>query len=191
MKSIEPSACKNNIPYYSFICDEAAIALKLYLRERIEKNCSITDNEPLFASDFKMISKEDRKNKILCPRQLQDIVKIPAEKVIPVNGHFVSPRSLRKTFDSVLRAENVEGTHMDHKVQEFLVGHLLPGSQDHYFDRDKVEELRIEYSKLSFGRPSVGNKFKLLKQAIARAFQGTGLDADEVLKEYIEMKGRQ
>jgi len=188
MKLIEPAACKNNIPYYTFICDEATIALKLYLRERIEKLGTISDSEPLFASEYKLIPKIERKNKILCPRQLQDIVKTPAKRVIPQKGTYVSPRSLRKAFESVLHSELVEGGHLDPKVQEFLIGHMLPGSQDNYFDRDKVEELRVEYSKLNFGRATFSNKFKVLKQAVAKAFQGTGLDPEEVMREYMQMK---
>lgn len=191
MKIIEPAACKNNIPYYTFACDEATIALRLYVRERIEKYGAITDNEPLFASEYKLIPKIERKNKILCPRQLQDIVKIPAKKVIPKNGPFVSPRSLRKAYESVLHGELVEGGHLDPKVQEFFIGHILPGSQDNYFDRDKIEDLRVEYSKLNFSRATLNNKFKVLKQAMAKAFQGTGLDGEEVMREYMQMKQEQ
>jgi len=188
MKLIEPAACKNNIPYYSFICDEATIALKLYLRERIEKFGTIGDNEPLFISEYKLIPVIERRNKILCSRQLQDIVKTPAKKVIPKQGAYVSPRSLRKAFESVLHSELVEGGHLDPKVQEFFMGHMLQGSQDNYFDRTKVEELRAEYSKLNFGRVTFSNKFKVLKQAVMKAFQGTGLDPEEVMREYLQMK---
>jgi hypothetical protein len=68
------------------------------------------------------------------------------------------------------------------------MGHLLPGSQDNYFDRDKIEDLRTEYTKLNFGRATVDNKFKVLKQAVAKAFQGTGLNAEEVMREYLQMR---
>jgi site-specific recombinase XerD len=102
MKLIEPAACKNNIPYYTFTCDEATIAIQLYIRERIEKYGAIKEYEPLFASDYKLIPKINRKEKILCARQLQDIVKIPAKKVMPRNGPFVSPRAIRKAYESVL-----------------------------------------------------------------------------------------
>lgn len=188
MKLIEPAACKNKIPYYTFICDEATIALKHYLRERKEKFGAIGDSEPLFISEYKLIPRIERKNKILCPRQLQEIVKTPAKKVIPKQGAYVSPRCLRKAFESVLHSELVEGGHLDPKVQEFLMGHMLPGSQDNYFDRTKVEELRVEYSKLNFGRVVFSNKFKVLKQAVMKAFQGTGLDPEEVMREYTQMK---
>lgn len=188
MKLVDESACKNNIPYYSFTSDEATIALKLYLKEQIDKYGPKKDNEPLFTSEYKLIPRIERKNKVLCPRQLQDIVKNPAEKVIPQKGSFVSPRSIRKAYESVLHGELVEGGHLDPKVQEFLMGHLLPGSQDNYFDRDKIEDLRVEHSKLNFGRATISNKFKVLKQAVAKAFQGTGLDPEEVMKEYLQMK---
>ena len=64
-------------------------------------------------------------------------------------------------------------------------------SQDNYFDRDKIEDLRVEYSKLNFSRATLNNKFKVLKQAMAKAFQGTGLDGEEVMREYMQMKQEQ
>ena len=39
---------------------------------------------------------------------------------------------------------------MDPKDQEFLMGHILPGSQDPYYDRSKIESLRQKYMKIRF-----------------------------------------
>ena len=50
------------------------------------------------------------------------------------------------------------------------------GSQDNYFDSSKVEYLRAQYSRLNFGRPAIENKFKILKAAVARAFEDTDID---------------
>ena len=68
------------------------------------------------------------------------------------------------------------------------MGHILPGSQDTYFDKSKVEYLRAEYARLSFGRVVVENKFKILRMAVAKAFEGTGLDPDKVIEEYVQMR---
>lgn len=68
------------------------------------------------------------------------------------------------------------------------MGHVLPGSQDPYFDRSKVERMRTQYSRLKFGRAGVENKFRILKSAVARAFEDTGLDPDQVMEEYMKVK---
>jgi hypothetical protein len=100
----------------------------------------------------------------------------------------VTPYSLRKAFETVLHSELAEGGRMDGKVQEFFMGHILPGSEDAYFDKTKVEMLRAEYSKLNFGRVLVENKYKILRMAVARAFEGSSIDPDEVMEEYVQMR---
>jgi len=80
---------------------------------------------------------------------------------------------------------------MDVKVQEFFMGHVLPGSQDPYFDRSKVERMRIQYSKLRFGRATIENKFKVLKAAVARAFEDTDIDPEQVIEDYLKLKHSQ
>jgi hypothetical protein len=89
---------------------------------------------------------------------------------------------------TVLHSELIDGGRMDIKIQEFAMGHILPGSEDAYFDRTKIEMLRAEYEKLSFGRVIVDNKFRVLRVAVARAFEGTSIDPEKVMEEYIQMK---
>lgn len=190
MKLVDPNACKNNIPYYTFICDEAIQALNLYVRERKEKYGKILGCEPLFTSEYNQISREERSSRIMSPRHLQQVVKQAAQRAgIPKCRH-VTPHCLRKSFESVLHSELVDGGRLDPKIQDFFIGHILPGSQDAYFDRNDVEQLRAEYAKLNFGRVAVENKFKVLKMAVARAFEGTGIDPYKVMEEYVEMKHR-
>jgi integrase len=188
MKQIDPNACKNNIPYYTFICDEATQALKLYLREREEKYGKIMPNEPLFASDYNQIPREERDSKIMSPRQLQQVVKQAAQKAGIPKWQYVTPHCLRKAFETVLHSELIDGGRLDPKIQEFFMGHILPGSQDAYFDRTDVEQLRVEYAKLNFGRVVIENKFKILRTAVARAFEGSGIDPDKVIEEYVQMQ---
>ena len=51
---------------------------------------------------------------------------------------------------------------MDNGTQQFLFGHILPGSQDTYYDKTKDEYHRSEYLKLDFtveaGRGGVVDK---------------------------------
>ena len=188
MKLIDPNACKNNIPYYTFICDEATQALRLYLREREEKYGKIMPYEPLFASDYNQVPREKRGSKIMSARQLQQVVKQTAKKAGLPQWQFVTPHCLRKAFETVLHSELVDGGRLDPKIQEFLMGHILPGTEDAYFNKMDVEYLRSEYAKLNFGRVVIENKFKVLRMAVARAFEGTGLDPDKVIEEYVQMR---
>jgi len=188
MKKINPDGCKNSVPYYSFICDEATEALQLYLQERTDKYGQVDDNDPLFASDYNQIAKEQRKSKFLVQRQVQKIVKESA-KLAGINGwENVTPTCLRKSYETVIHSESYDGNTLDTKVQEFLMGHTLPGSQENYFDRTQIELIRMEYSKLKFNRIVIENKFKTMKKILAQAFQGTGEDPDKLIEEYIMKK---
>jgi integrase len=188
MKEADPGACKGGIPYYTFTCDEATQALRLYLKEREENFGNIEGAEPLFCSEYNQICKTDRKKKPLTPRQLQIIVKSAAKRSGMSQWEQVHPHCLRKSFETVLHSQLIDGSNMDVKVQEFLMGHILPGSQDTYFDSSKVEKMRILYSKLRFGRTTVENKFKVLKAAVARAFEDTDIDPEQVIEEYVKLK---
>lgn len=188
MKLVDPYACKGNIPYFVFTCDEATEAIKLYLRERVEKYGSLLGHEPLFCSEYNQLDKDARKSKILSPRQHENVVKEAARAIGLVKADNVTPYCLRKAFETVLHSETAEGGRAGEKIEEFFMGHVLKGSEDAYFDYTKVELLRAEYSKLNFGRVVIENKFKVLKSAITKAFAGTGIDADKVIEEYAEMK---
>jgi integrase len=188
MKEVDSSACKGGIPYYTFTCDEATQALKLYLKEREEEYGSIEDSEPLFCTEYNQIHKIDRKKKPLTARQLQIIIKLTARRAGISQWKHVHPHALRKSYETILHSQLIDGSNMAVKVQEFFRGHILPGSQDPYFDSSKVEKMRILYSKLRFGRTTVENKFRVLKAAVARAFEDTDIDPEQVIVEYVKLK---
>lgn len=190
MKLIDHNACKGNIPYYTFVCDEATQAIRLYFEERKERYGEILGDEPLFASEYNQISKRERRNKPMTSRQVQIVIKSLAKAARLPDWQHVTPYCLRKAFESVLRSELIDGGKLDPKDQEFLMGHILPGSQEAYYDKTKIEKLRSEYSRLNFGRVVVENKFKVLRSAVAKAFEGTGFDPNEVMEEYVKMKGQ-
>jgi cobalamin-dependent methionine synthase I len=48
--------------------------------------------------------------------------------------------------------------------------------------------MRNQYSRLKFGRSVVENKFKVLKAAVSRAFEDTGIDPEEVIVDYVKLK---
>lgn len=143
-------ACKGALQYYTFTSKDAAEALKLYLEERRRKFGEIRDEDPLFASEHKQLPRHKRSQKFITPREVQIIVKEAARKAGIKEWMHVTPHCLRKTYEYVLRSERIDGTRLDVKTQEILMGHKLPGSQDAYYDKTKVEELRKEYSKLNF-----------------------------------------
>ena len=58
---------------------------------------------------------------------------------------YMTPHSLRKAFERAVR-----NSGLDTKDQEFLMGHILPGSQDTYYDKTKVEDLRRKYAQVNF-----------------------------------------
>lgn len=184
MKEVDPCACKGRIPYYTFLCEEGTQAVRLYLEDRKDRFEGISDEEPLFSTEHNQISREARRRTPITSRELQIIVKQAAKRAGIQQWRLVHPHALRKTYEAILRNPMIDGTNLDVKTQEFLMGHVLPGSQDNYYDYTKTESLRTAYSNLKFGRSVVENKFRLLKATVARAFEGTDTDPDELITQY-------
>src|SRR5574341_693549 len=191
MRQVIPGACKNNIEYYSFIADEATKALRLYIKERLNKFGEIKDTDPLFCTDYTQISKPQRNSSFLSANEIQHIVKELAKKAGVPKCEAVHPHCLRKAFDSVLHTTMIDNSNLDPKLQTFFLGHLLGGSDDTYFDKTKIEEFRNLYSKLNFGRVIVENKFRTLRAALSKAFDGSGIDYEQVIREYVDLQNYQ
>jgi len=187
MKRRVTGACKNNITYFTFASDEAVKALRLYINERVGKYGAIDPEDPLFSSETRLIVKHQRSKKFMTAREVQRLVKQAAKKAGLKNWMHITPHSLRKSYQSVLRGELIDGGRLDVKTQEFFMGHILSGSQENYFDWSKSEELRAEYARLNFARQTVENKFRVLELALQKAFEGTGLNWREVLLEYVSL----
>ena len=188
MKNRIPEACKNNVSYFTFASEEAVKALRLYLEDRRRRYGIVEPQEPLFCSEYNQISSDRRRYKFMTARTVQRVVKAAARNAGIKEWEYVTPHSLRKTYESVLRGELIDGGRLDVKTQEFFMGHILPGSQDAYYDRTKIESLRMEYARLNFGRKVVENKFRLLETSLIKAFEGTGIDWREALYEYVKVK---
>jgi integrase len=188
MKQVDPAACKGAIPYYTFLCDEGTQALRLYLEDRKERFGDISEEEPLFCTEHNQLPREERHKRPITGRELQIIAKLAAKRAGLPQWAQVHPHVFRKSYERILRTQLIDGSNMDVKTQEFLMGHVLPGSQDNYYDYSKVEEMRVLYSNLRFGRTIIENKFRLLRAAVARAFEGTDVDVDQVIAEYAETR---
>jgi len=188
MKKRVPEACKNNISYFTFACEEAVKALNLYLEDRLRRYGSVEPDEPLFCSEYNQLESQKRRYKFITAREVQRVVKAAAKNAGIKEWKDVPPHALRKTYESILRGELIDGGRLDVKTQEFFMGHILPGSQDAYYDRTKIESLRTDYARLNFGRKVVENKFRLLETSLIKAFEGTGIDWREALCEYVKVK---
>jgi integrase len=145
MKKVDPAACKGNIPYYTFIDSETAKALREYLQERKENHGEIGDEEPLFCSDSNQVSPLKQRFTPVSKNGLERMVKRAARQAGIEKWRDITCHSLRKAFETALR-----NNRLDPKDQEFLMGHILPGTQDPYYDYSKTEELRKKYAQITF-----------------------------------------
>lgn len=171
MKQTDEGACKGNIPYYTFVSQEAAQALKEYLDERKQVSGEMVDEELLFCSNSNQVSRKDQRLTPVSRNGLERMVKRAARLANVKQWRDVTPKSLRKAFESALR-----NNRLDPKDQEFLMGHILPGIQDPYYDSSKTEELRTKYSAVKFFKTEATDKLEMIK-----AFAQTlGIDKIEV-----------
>ena len=145
MKELVPDACKGRIPYYSFISREASEALRDYLAGREAQYGEYLKEEPLFVSTSSNFPPDKRRKSPVKKTTLGVAVKRAARNAGVDGWENVYPHCLRKAFESALR-----NNRLDYKDQEFLMGHILPGSQDTYYDRSKVNTLRNRYAEAEF-----------------------------------------
>jgi integrase len=171
MKQTDEGACKGNIPYYTFVSQETSKALREYLDERIRLSGETADDELLFCSDSNQVSRRIQRSTPVSRNGLERMVKRAAKQAGVQQWQDVTPKSLRKAFESVLR-----NNRLDPKDQEFLMGHILPGIQDPYYDSSKTEDLRTKYSAAKFFKTETTDKLEMVK-AFARTL---GIDKIEV-----------
>jgi len=159
MKKRIPDACKNRIFYYTFIPPKVTECLRLYLQDRQKKYGIILDdldNQPILNTENRKITLRQRLKTPISRRELEDIVKKLAQRAGIKHWKDVYPHCLRKTYESFLRNQPEE-VKLDVKEAVFFYGHILPGSQDTYFDKTKIEEMRAKYSRMIF-EPIAGVK---------------------------------
>lgn len=178
LKKNVPNACKNRIPYYVFTSSKATGALIDYHAERQQKYGEILDDEPLFPSSYNQIPSDKRRYKFMSLRGLELMVKLAARGARIKDWKYVTPKSLRKVFESTMRNQP-SATRIDTKDQEFFMGHILPGSQDAYYDRTKIEEMRTKYAKMAF-EPSQVHLDTQLTGKIAEIF---GINLESIMSE--------
>ena len=149
MKLKDPNACKGRVFYYSFVPPMVTECLYLHLSEMERKFGSLQDTHMIFPTGNRKMSLWERLKTPMSARELQEIVKNAAKRARIKNWKYVYPHCLRKTNESFLRNQP-DDVRLDAKEREFLFGHTLPGSQDTYFDKTKIEEMREKYAKMNF-----------------------------------------
>ena len=87
----------------------------------------------------------------------------------------VTPKSLRKAYETVLRSNK-----LDVKDQEFLMGHILPGTQDPYYDSTKTEYLREKYRKIEFFPRKSSSTEELRKKQVLDMVKVLGFSDDKI-----------
>ncbi len=173
MKEVDPRACKGNIPYYTFFGVEASQALREYVEERKDMYGGIRDGEVLYCSDGPLPG-EVRVKTPIAVTSIAQVFKNAARRADVKEWRKVRPKSMRPAYESALR-----NARLDVKDQEFLMGHILPGSQDPYYDKSKVEELRAKYSSMNFF-PAVGPSDEVRKRAIVDFARLQGASDEEI-----------
>ena len=175
MKRVDAGACKGNIPYYSFISREAVNALKEYLDQRRKLYGNVEDDEPLFASTSTNVPLHIRRRTPVKRRTLSEVVKRAAKRAGVERWKDVYPHCLRKAFESALR-----NSGMDTKDQEFLMGHILPGTQDPYYDYTKIEQLREKYRKIKFFPQEAVSTEEFRKKQVLDTVKLLGFPEDKI-----------
>lgn len=172
MKEVDPDACKGSIPYYTFAAAITVEALRLYKAEVDRRYGPITPDQIVFMSNSNLITKEAKKSEPLSSRSLGKIVKQAAKDAGLPNWKDVHPHVFRKAYERAMR-----NTKLHIQDSEFLMGHILPGSQDAYYDKTKIEELRTKYSKIKFFHyisEEVKDELELARREIAKLKQESG-----------------
>ena len=138
------------------------------VRDYIEgERPDIKPDEPLFCANSTNIAYNVRRNMISDGRSIEKMVKTAARNAGIEEWKHVTPHCLRKAFEFAMRSSKI-----DPDDREFLMGHILPGTKDAYYAKDKVEYLRTEYSKASF----FGNGESVVKDAFKRFATEMGVE---------------
>ena len=177
MKDLVPDACKGRIPYYSFISRETSEALWEHLTEREAQYGEYLLEEPLFISTSTNFPPDQRRKSPVKKTTLAVAVKRAARNSGIDSWENVYPHCLRKAFESSLR-----NNRLDYKDQEFLMGHILPGSQDTYYDKSKVNVIRHRYSEAVFFTSRRRDDMAEKRRQLVQTAQLMGFDDERLRK---------
>jgi integrase len=142
--------------YYTFLHEEAAWALKLYLDERIADGWKPDDVDPVFVTEGTA-----SKGGSLNPQHVVEIVKTAAQQ-IGLDPESIWTHCFRKSFRKTLYRGGV-----DPDVAEALMGHKLPASRGSYFDYHDLRFASTEYMRGFWQRMDV-DRLRELEEEVGR-----------------------
>jgi len=168
MKEVNPNAAKNRIPYYVFAIKFLVNEIRLYLKDRYHNFGSADNDEVLFPTTLERLNLRNRLRTSIAMESASRIVKEAARRAGVARWKDVHPHCLRKTYESHFLSKQPSGL-LTQQDERFFMGWLLPGAQDTYFDKDKIEEMRAKWSR--FIIPGVDDhKTSPLVQEVAGLF---------------------
>jgi site-specific recombinase XerD len=143
--AIRSELSKKENEYFSFIPEEGARYLKLYIEERIKEGELINPKSPIITP----AKKEIRNKPFITTTNIGDLVR----NTIRRSGLVQRPYVLRKYFDTqLLQAESKTGLKRDYRV--FWMGHI--GDMEHEYTLNHgilsdavIEDMRDQYVKAS------------------------------------------
>jgi integrase/recombinase XerD len=148
--------------YYTFLQGEAVEALKGYC----DKHHKDREGEaPLFYSS---IGEPMKKHGVW------EVVKRCTRRA-GLDPKEVWTHTIRRVFRDVLRHSN-----LNNDFQEALMGHVIPGSGENYFSRNKPEDLATEYMKINFNRTAPKSRIAAMENEL--------LELRKTKKELAELK---
>jgi len=120
--------------YYTFLNGEAAQTLKRYCEVRHKRNKKTT---PLFPT---------KRGKSIHQHWVWVIVKNCVRKA-GFDTKAITTHTIRKSFRKIVRQANI-----DDDDKEQLMGHVIQGSREAYFDKKDIELIKKAYQKCNFQR---------------------------------------
>lgn len=144
--AIRSELSKKENEYFSFIPEEGARYLKLYIEERIKEGEAITPESPIITPSKKAIRSS---TPFIVTTNIGDLIR----NTIRRSGLIQRPYVLRKYFDTqLLQAESKTGLKRDYRV--FWMGHI--GDMEHEYTLNHgilpdavIEDMRGQYAKAS------------------------------------------
>jgi integrase len=134
--------------YYTFLNGEGAETLRRYCNLHHKKSKSDT---PLFYTKGK---------RSISQAWVWRIVKMCVERA-GFNRKTMSTHTIRKAFRKIVRQTNI-----DDDDKEQLMGHVIRGSREAYFDKKDVELIREAYEKCNFTREIPESNHTKMKRQI-------------------------
>jgi len=139
--------------YYTFLSGEGVETLSQYCQKY---HAARDVNKPLFCT---------RTGKAISQTYVWIIVKRCVERA-GFNPQLTTTHTLRKAF----RRQVAQASNVDAEFKEQIMGHVIQGSREHYFDRHNLAWFRREYGKLEFGREATGSQLVKLRTEMEQRF---------------------